>query len=143
MKRHESLIPLSKQHHQILITAQLIKKDAPKYRGMPEEPEEKRKYLLNFFNDVILPHEILEEEKLFPFVLGKDAAIDQLVDELENEHKEAQGMIRQIESGEDFIEVMDKLGRHLENHIRREERILFERIQSVFSQEELIKIHIE
>ena len=36
MKRHEALAPLSREHHGTLILAQLLKKGAPVYKGLPD-----------------------------------------------------------------------------------------------------------
>jgi hypothetical protein len=35
MKRHEALIPLSRDHHGTLILARLLRSDAPPYKGLP------------------------------------------------------------------------------------------------------------
>lgn len=143
MKRHESLIPLSHQHHSLLILAQLIKKDSPPYKGLPTDLPEKRVYTLNKFKEEIVPHFEAEELILIPFILGKNKKVDNLSEEIVGEHKKISELIELIRNGVDIEENLDNLGNLLSEHIRKEERELFQLVKEVFSEEQLSKLLIQ
>lgn len=44
-KRHKTLIPLSKSHHQVLMLAQILRSDVPSFKGMPDSLREKIDYM--------------------------------------------------------------------------------------------------
>lgn len=140
MKRHESLIPLSQQHHSLLILAQLIKKDSPQYKGLPTNIPEKRIYTLNKFKEEIVPHFEAEELILIPFILGKNKRIDNLSEEIIIEHQKISEFVELVRSKVDIEENLDNLGKLLSGHIRKEERELFQLIQEIFSEEQLSKL---
>lgn len=140
MKRHESLIPLSRQHHDALILAQLIKKGAPEYKGLPTELIGKRKYTLEMFRDHLVPHFEAEELILLPFVLGADKEIDELSQKIIDQHKMIADYIEEIRVNNNVEENMDKLGNLLSEHVRLEERKFFQQIQKKFPEEKLLKL---
>lgn len=96
MKRHKSLIPLSRQHHDTLLLAQLIKKDAPAYKGLPTDIKGKREYTLITFRDHLVPHFEAEELILIPYVLGKTEKIDKLCEQIISEHQEISVLVELI-----------------------------------------------
>ena len=63
MKRHTALIPLSQDHHHGLLLAQLIKKNAPEYKGLPKDLIGKMNYTNDIYNTE-LEHHFEDEEKL-------------------------------------------------------------------------------
>lgn len=137
MKRHPSLIPISRQHHEGLITARLLREDAPPYKGLPTDPEGKKDYYLDFFLKHLQPHLQLEERVLFPFVRDRHPELDRLIGELELEHQQVQDQTGELRFGENMPEKLNRLGHLLENHIRKEERELFEKIQDLLPEEDL------
>ncbi len=137
MKRHSSLIPLSRQHQKALLTAQLIKKNAPEYRDLPTNYEDKKTYTINFYYDHLVPHFKAEEEILIPFLQNRSEKIDKVNDEIVEEHLKIRELVLSIETKNEFVELMDELGFLLESHVRKEERIWFEEIQTVLDEEEL------
>ncbi len=140
IKRHKALHILSHDHHHGLILAQLIKKDSPRYKNLPDTTEGKKKYLIRFYNDDLIKHFEDEEKILFPVVNGKDDEIDNLIEEIITEHRKIEQLINRIESDEDVENTLDELGNLLESHIRKEERNLFMKIQSVLTEEELTAV---
>jgi iron-sulfur cluster repair protein YtfE (RIC family) len=134
LKRNASLMKLSHDHRNTLMTAQLMKKGAPEYKGMPVTITDKLQYVHMHFVSEMLLHFEKEETILFPFILGRVKEIDEMVEELKNEHIEIQHQVNALP----FVAEMDKAGRLIERHIRKEERELFEMIQKEFSEEELI-----
>lgn len=134
MKRHESLIPLSREHHDGLILAQLIKLNAPVYKGMPETTADKVKYASKFYRFDLIEHFKKEEEMLRKIKLANEA-IDQLAVEIEEEHRVLQRLFSGLENSTDQEAVLNELGILLEAHIRKEERILFPLIEKYCSAE--------
>lgn len=137
MKRHPALISLSQDHHQGLLLAQLLKKNAPEYKGLPADPQGKMQYAKEVYITELDQHFREEEEIVFPYLKNKDKEIDELVAEILSEHKILKNSILTLDANEELIENMDKIGYLLEAHIRKEERILFEKIPKILSQSEL------
>jgi len=132
MKRHPSLIPLSREHHDTLILAQVIKKDAPEYLSMPTTLEGKKDSAVSHFNHHLKSHFKKEEEQLFQKIKGKHADVDELITQLTNEHRQIESLVNSIDKNESLEENLNQLGILLENHIRKEERQLFELIPKKF-----------
>ncbi|AFH48571.1 Hemerythrin HHE cation binding domain protein [Ignavibacterium album JCM 16511] len=140
MKRHNAIVKLSRDNQKGLMLAQLLKKNAPKYKGLPEEPIGKRNYALETFEKDLTQHFEDEEKILFPSAKGKSKECDDLIDELINEHKFFYEKIPALENSPNLINEMDLIGHRLEEHIRKEERILFNLIQELLTEDELIII---
>jgi iron-sulfur cluster repair protein YtfE (RIC family) len=134
MKRHTSLISLSKDHHQGLIIAQILKKNAPVYKGMPSDPEGKRKYILNFWKTELADHFIVEEEILIPEIIGKNSDLNEICKQVLEEHKQIRELLSQLKHSDNPVNELDQIGHSLENHIRLEERKLFGKIQECFDE---------
>lgn len=137
MKRHKKLIGLSHDHHHGLKLAQLIKKDSPVYKDLPNDIDGKSNFAINAWENELKIHFKNEEEILFPAVAGREDKIDELIDELLIEHEEIEFKIGQLKNSDEKEEILNDLGYILEQHIRKEERELFDRIQTVFSEEEI------
>jgi hemerythrin-like domain-containing protein len=129
MKRHPTLIPLSREHHQGLLLAQLMKLGAPAYRGMPQNSSDKIAYAKAKFESLLKGHFEQEEEKLFPFLLDKAPLLSGLITELKNEHQQMTQMVQELHASAPNEAKMDAFGKLLESHIRKEERVLFEDAQ--------------
>jgi iron-sulfur cluster repair protein YtfE (RIC family) len=137
MKRHKALILLSHDHHKGLLLAQLLKKNAPPYKGLPTDHAGKMNYAIEAFKSDLTIHFNDEEEILFPLLRNKSAEIDELINELLDEHKKIKDGILSLQHSNDIVQDLDKIGVMLEQHIRKEERILFQKAQSVLSEAEL------
>lgn len=129
MKRHVSLQPFSKEHHEVLILAQLLRKDAPPYKGLPRDTEGRKLYALGFYADHLVHHIYREEKMLFPAISGFSDGIDTIIAELRTEHSQIISLFEQLKLGISPAETMDFLGKLLNIHVRREERELFELVQ--------------
>jgi len=140
MKRHPALYSLSHDHHQGLILAQQLKKGAPQYKGMPSTLEAKKEYTLTFYKSELVKHFKDEEEILFPAVKKRNAKIDNLIEDIINEHRKMESLIKELEETLELENKLDEFGRLLEKHIRKEERELFVEIERILSKEELLKI---
>ncbi|MEO8770926.1 MAG: hypothetical protein ABI402_12590 [Ferruginibacter sp.] len=134
MKRDEALAPLSREHHDALILARLLQKNAPAYKNLPIETSEKAAYALEMYNNNLQDH-FLKEEKMLDKLKNIHAEIDRLSAEIITEHRMLTISFMGLNKKEDLVEAMDTLGFTLEKHIRKEERILFPLIQQHCSQE--------
>jgi hemerythrin-like domain-containing protein len=139
LKRINKLISYSRDHRSSLLVAQMMKKNAPAYPGLPQDLQGKMQYIHMHFVTHMFPHFEKEEAELFPAVKGKSEEIDNMIDELINEHAQLMHNINSLPHVADPVTLMDTTGRLLERHIRKEERELFQMIQDNFTEEELAK----
>ncbi len=132
MKRHIALQPLSRHHHKILLVAQLFKKEAPPYRGLPTDIEGKVDYAIQTLDKIYNIH-IDTENKVFEIVKSTTGVFDGLIKDLEADHKAFLDAFEafKFSKREYQIDWLDDFGHMLEHHIRIEERELFQGIQEV------------
>ncbi len=136
MKRHPALIPLSREHQPALLLAQVLKKDAPAFNGMPQTLEDKAAFALKMYNINLQIH-FAKEEEVFSKIKGIHAEIDRLAGEIITEHKQlATAFLALDKTGHTAVE-LDALGNALDDHIRKEERILFPLMQEYCSEDVL------
>ena len=140
MKRHTALIPLSHDHHHGLLLAQLIKKNAPDYKGLPKDLNGKMKYTIDVYNSSLKHHFDDEEKILFPPIMGKNKLLENLIYEIINEHRLLEKFIAELTITKNQVELLDKIGKILDEHIRKEERDLFQKAQEVLTESELSEI---
>ncbi len=139
MKRHVALRPLSEDHHQALRLAVAIRKNAPQVRLAKKSIEEKLKEAEEVYRDELIPHFEHEEEILFPICKGRDKELDELIQKVLDEHVMIKKAAENLRKG-DPVENLDKFGEMLNNHVRLEERQVFQKIQEVVPEEELEKL---
>ena len=142
MKRHEALAPLSREHHSTLMLAQLLKKHAPVYKGLPGNAKDKAAYALQQFETIIKKH-FKQEEIILKKAKDAHADIKMLAKEIVQEHKQLTGLFLSLSAATGMEETMDELANALENHIRKEERVLFPLLQQHCSEELLQQIYID
>lgn len=140
MKRHPALIPLSQDHHKALLFAQLLKKNAPEYHGLPIDLIGKMNFAKEIFHTELEHHFKDEEEFVFPYLKGKDVELDNLIAEILSEHIILKEKILSLQENPNLIDHLDEIGNILGEHVRKEERILFEKAQEILNDEELKSI---
>ncbi len=140
MKRIEALAPLSRDHHGSLILAQLLKKGAPAYKGLPDTVEGKIAYARNLFGHEIKEH-FRKEELVLDKATGCHETIGRISEEIKAEHKELAALFLSLDTGSVPEIKMDELGNKLEQHIRKEERVLFPLLQQYCPAELMGQIH--
>ena len=141
MKRHEALIPLSRDHHGTLILSRLLRSDAPPYKGLPLEVKEKAEYALKHYREELL-HHFEQEEKMIPVLKGVNTTLDSLLACMKVEHQELHSLFNSITMNEELSSQLDKLGRALESHVRKEDREIFPLIQECCTEEVLNKLAV-
>ena len=125
-RRHESLIPLSREHHYALMLCLRIR------RGLRQHKEDAAWLALtardavSFFEGDLIPHFEAEEAVLFP-AMREFSGTSELIRELLDEHRELGGLVEQLRrpEGVRLAGPLNGFADLLEAHIRREERSLF------------------
>ena len=138
MRRHPVLIPISREHHQILLLAQLLKKDAPPYRGLPESVEGKMQYAADFFRQKLATHLVCDHQILFPF-LAEFSRLLPLCEALQEQNQDLQIAFTSINS-DTTAAALDTLGHRLEQYVRTKERQLFQQSQSFLSDADFARL---
>ena len=139
MKRHESLAPLSREHHSALILAQLLKKGTPAYKGLPSDIPGKIKYAMGMFNGSLKEH-FRKEELLIEKVRHCHADIERSGADIIAEHEHLATLFLNLDRSVNPVDSMDHLGNFLDMHIRKEERVLFPLVQQHCPEEVLKEI---
>ncbi len=137
MKRHPALVRLSEDHHHELVLARRLQ------RAVDADPDERlrvaEEYVTQFFGPTS-DHFRREEEVLFP-VYTRHAGQTDLVERILREHMELHGLARELRAqvavGDVHPETLATLGSLLHDHVRVEERELFEEIQRTVPGDEL------
>jgi iron-sulfur cluster repair protein YtfE (RIC family) len=137
MKRHPALIPLSEDHHQALLLAMILKKNAPKINNLPTDIVGKMNYAKEIYKTELEHHFRDEEEFVFPYLNGKDSELDILISEIMNEHIILKEKILSLTENPNLVDQLDEIGKILELHVRKEERNLFEKAQIILNDDEL------
>lgn len=139
MKRHEALIPLSRDHHGTLILARLLRSDAPPFKELPLEAKGKAEYALKHYREELLEH-FEQEEKMIPMLKGVNATLDSLLACMKAEHQELHSLFNSINPDQELSAQLDVIGRALESHVRKEDRVIFPLIQESCTEELLNKL---
>jgi hemerythrin-like domain-containing protein len=134
LKRHPSLIELSKDHHFGLLLSWKIGKG--KEFGI--SADRIANYILNFFETDLIFHFKEEEELLF----NKMPEEDPLRIRVEKEHHNIYNLVNKLKEKPTF-DSLDEFAVALTAHIRFEERELFNYLQENFSDELLENIATE
>ena len=132
IKRHQALVSFSKEHHFGLLLVWKIR------QGLRNAVSAERigKYVLFFFNEDLKTHFKEEEQLLF----SKLPVNDTLRLQAEAEHKEVYRLIEAISETTKDEHLLRQFADMLEKHIRFEERILFNHLQSHIAAEEFEEI---
>lgn len=144
MKRHPSLVPLSLEHHDALVLAQgliLGRSKAPRSNWSTDHRSQIDR-IKDFFQETFLAHFEAEEKHVFPRVAERIPDRTALVEELRKDHDDLRKLVRGLSAGcaNELSVRLPSLGRLMEAHIRKEERVLFQAIQSSLEAVELEEI---
>jgi iron-sulfur cluster repair protein YtfE (RIC family) len=125
-KRHESLIPLSREHHYALMLCLRINRGLPDNGADAGWLKTKARQAIMFFESNLVTHFKAEEEILFPAMREMDQA-NALIVELRDEHQRLESLVQQLRSAElnSTEATLRGFAGLLEAHIRKEERLLF------------------
>ena len=120
--RHESLVPFSRDHHFGLLLVWKIR------QGISNKviPLRISNYVLYFYEQDLQAHFLDEERHIFSLLDAKDP----LRVQAEQEHENIRKLIRDIADDKNNAELLQRFAENLKNHIRFEERSLFNHIQT-------------
>ncbi len=136
-RRHECLIPLSREHHYALVVCLHIRQELGREHPDPFSLRSRAETTVRFFHGDLKIHFDTEEKVLFPVMQGMPRAAD-LVREMYAEHQEIENLamaLRRLGS-EHLATSLARFAELLETHIRKEERSLF----PIFEQHALPKV---
>ena len=144
VRRDRRLAPLSEEHHHGLVFALRIERELP--AAGDEAVERLYAQLLRFWSRGLLPHFHTESECLLARLIRHRPADDPHVQRLHTEHLTMYGLVARMRdattSGE-RREALREFGATLHDHIRWEERELFEDAQAALTEGELDALGIE
>jgi hemerythrin-like domain-containing protein len=126
MKRHADLLQLSREHHTALKLARLARfaSDA----GNPEAIAEAARTITSKFAEEIEAHFLAEEKDVLPALLAHGET--ELVNRTLDEHKILRALNQQLQQPDGAT--LTRFSQTLYDHVRFEERELFERAQELF-----------
>lgn len=126
IKRHISIQPYSREHHHGLLLCWKIR-ESLKHQI---EIDRIKKYADYLWETQIKPHFEAEEKYMFP-VLGDEHS---MIIQAKKEHQRLEELFNKKNN---VVETLKTIQIELDEHIRFEERILFNKIQEVATKEEL------
>ncbi len=138
MTRHISLIPLSRFHRSCLFLALVAKKNAPPVKGYPTDIQGKINYATSFYKGPFKNHFQLEE-RLWSYVSDKSNQLREIIESLILERQQLKQLFNTLVENQSE-DSLNQIGALLEKHVRKEERVLFQQIQSDLTEEELSQI---
>jgi len=135
MKRHEQLQSLSRQHHNGLLAALLLKKGIEK----TVDANVMTAFIIDFWKNDLKKHFENEEQVLIP-ALNNTSFDKNLNDQLLEEHTQLRSYIDALKNDADDISTIESFSALLEKHIRFEERTYFPEAEKILSEEQLKKV---
>ncbi|HVK40595.1 MAG TPA: hemerythrin domain-containing protein [Candidatus Kapabacteria bacterium] len=123
MIRHRTLVPLSHDHHLGLVAAQRLKRGDAAYRDMSVADS-----IAELWKSELATH--FEQEERALFVLEVSSECRAMIERALADHARMRELVAQAARGDDPDATARELGALLEQHIRFEERELFELMQT-------------
>lgn len=132
IKRHQALVSFSKDHHFGLLLVWKIR------QGLAKAVSNERisNYVLFFFTEDLEKHFKEEEQLLF----SELPADDTLRKRAEAEHQAINNLVAAVTANKDDANLLNQFAHALEQHIRFEERELFNHLQKNIEAEKLATI---
>src|SRR5215203_3664118 len=129
IKRNQHIIPLSKDHHFVLLFCWKIRQGLK----MQIESQRIKNYVRYFFKEHMEPHFQHEEQLLFTPVN------DEKVKKALNDHQDIRNLISQVlqSSNEAGSGLLSTVANTVEAHVRYEERELFPHLENVLTDVQL------
>ena len=138
VQRDRRLARLSEEHHHGLVFALRIERELP--AAGDDEVERLYSQLLQFWSRGLLPHFHTESECLLARLIRHRPTDDPQIQRLHTEHLTMYGLVARMQDATaqgERREALREFGAALHDHIRWEERDLFEAVQGELSEREL------
>jgi hemerythrin-like domain-containing protein len=137
-RRHDSLIPLSREHHTGLVMAMRIDSEIP---GADEAGVRKvYDVLIAFWAQGLLPHFRAEGECLLARLVCHVDAEDELVRRTNREHVCMEALVARMRDTDDLQarrELLLEFAKTIRAHIRWEEAVLFDEAERLLTEAEI------
>ena len=149
VKRHSALVPLSQEHFSHLIYSKRLREGRPDNieSNWPVNSDENKlvSQTKDYFFIDMLNHFELEEKVVFPvyeMYLEENSPKKDLLNYILKHHQIVKEKISSIDEvhGKELINKLREIGTDIEEHIRKEERELYEDIQNSIPTDELMEI---
>ena len=127
MRRHENLIPLSREHHQMLVVAQVLRNDVAPYKGMPTDFDQKKAYLLDDKSPLILKNLNFHRKSFYPDLRKHSDKFEEIVEQLMELEDVIIAHLMKANSIDE--EAIQEIAMTLQTIVRKRERILYEKVQ--------------
>jgi hypothetical protein len=124
MKRHENLQPLSRQHHHTLMACLLLKKGIKKEADLATM----QAFTRQVWNNDVSGHVQSEERTLIPLLMATPA-LKEYAAILHNDHELITTIFERSQDGYLSYRMLELFADTLEDHIRFEERVVFNAMQ--------------
>ena len=122
----------------MLLLAQLLKQDAPPYKGLPQSPEGKAQYGMDLYQTFLAEHMLRDAQVLYPFFSSCES-LRPLTQSLLQQNEDLQLCFKGLEDNSSEEE-LDRIGHCLERYVRSKERQLFEEAQALLSEDEFSEL---
>lgn len=137
MQRADVLQPLSRQHKAALMTCLLIRKGISKQASVAVMTD----FFLQCWAKDLAPHFKEEEEQIIP-LLRKHEAGNPLADTILRDHDLIRTAITHLSQAHVNERLLEDLADQLEQHVRYEERIVFQSMQEFIPAQQLQQLNI-
>lgn len=136
-RRHESLIPLSREHHYGLLVCLRIHRSIERRGADSDWLNERAGKVIRFFDSDLTIHFEAEESIVFPAMREMEEA-RAVIEELIEEHRGLGQLVERMRRsrGLELAPLLREFADLLEAHIRKEERVLFPCYERHISPEE-------
>ncbi len=146
MVRHPTLQPLSREHHLLLLQVRTLRW-ALAGRLSASTPHAAATELIGLWQAVALPHLDIEERVLLPFYRTHPDAEPQHLARVTQDHEwlraTADDLAQCLAIQAPITPLLADMATRLHDHIRFEERVLFQHLQALFSDEALDALAIQ
>ena len=125
-RRHESLIPLSREHHYGLVVSLKIHRELEKHIADTDWLNDRANKVIRFFDSDLRAHFRVEEEIVFPAMSGIEEA-RATVEQLIADHRNLERLVDRLRQASEVEAgpLLRQFADVLETHIHTEERVLF------------------
>jgi iron-sulfur cluster repair protein YtfE (RIC family) len=135
MKRDENLRGLSRQHYDDLLGCLLLKKGINKRTNTKTLKD----FTLQFWSNELEPHMQKEEENLLPYLV-KHRFSSELINMLKADHELIRIIVERIRMDGEGFRLYEIFSNLVVQHIRYEERVVFQKMQEQLNERELERI---
>ena len=135
MKRSESLQALSREHHDALMFCLLLKKGVRKHVAL----DTLKDFIHQFWRFDLEPHFQNEEMILIP-LLERNRFPQNLIRSIKTDHDIIRNIQHRIDIGGISYKTIENFSNVLDQHIRFEERLVFESVQEIIPENELFTL---